>query len=161
MLSDFLQVCEGCFLTLEDRAHSTKGGSFETLTTIGRVCIFDHTNHVTSYLINQRAGCVELSESKLVVISVVKGVAKIGIKWMNIVETRKVSQHLCQSLRDCLLSKLNFSHTATEKDFCEYTNNLSVSYDKVSLLVNSLERTNSRNFISRVNDGWSFSLCSH
>mmetsp|Transcript_2002 Transcript_2002/g.3196 ORF Transcript_2002/g.3196 Transcript_2002/m.3196 type:complete len:276 (-) Transcript_2002:112-939(-) len=134
MLTNFLQIRQGCFLSLQDGAHTTQGCTLQTLATIGRVRVLDHSNHIPRDLIHQRPCRVKLTQSKLIVIPVVQRVAQISIERMDIIEAGEISQNGRQSLRNCLLCEFDLSH---------------------------VEGPDPRNLVSRMNDCWSAALRPH
>lgn len=94
VLAHFFQVGQGSFLALEHGTHATESGALETLASVQRVPVLDHANHVAGNRVHQRSCRVNLTQSQLVVIAIVQRVAKIRVKRMNVVQSRKVSQNL-------------------------------------------------------------------
>jgi hypothetical protein len=115
VLANFFKVGERGLLAFEDGAHATECSAFEALAAIEGVAVLDHANHVTSNRVYESSSGIDLTQCELVVIAIVKSVAQVGIKGMNIVEARKVAQDLSKTFRDGLLCELDLSHAAEQK----------------------------------------------
>lgn len=115
MLADLFQVGERCLLALEDGTHATQSGTLEALASVRGVSVFDHADHIAGNGVDQRTSSVDLTQSKLVMVPVVKSVTEIGIKGMDIVQTREVRQHCGKTFRNGLLSEFHLSHAVKQE----------------------------------------------
>jgi hypothetical protein len=115
VLANFFKISEGGLLAFEDGAHATECSAFEALAAIKGVTVLDHANHVTSDGVYESSSGIDLTQRQLVVISIVEGVTEVGIKGMNIVESRKVAQDLPETFRDGLLRELDLSHARAKR----------------------------------------------
>lgn len=78
MLSDLLEIRQRVFLSLHDCSHTTESGLFELLTSVERVTELEQSDIVFSDLRNKVSSGVELTQSKFVVVLVVKDVQQGG-----------------------------------------------------------------------------------
>ena len=78
VLSDLLEVGEGVLLSLHDGSHTTESGLFQLLTSVQRVTELEQSDIVLGDLGDEVSGSVELTQSKLVVVLVVKNVQQGG-----------------------------------------------------------------------------------
>lgn len=116
VLAHFLQVGQRGLLAFQDGTHTSESGAFETLAAVERVTVLDHADHVAGNRVDQRSGGIDLAESKFVVIAIVQGVTQIGVKGMNVIQSRKLGEDITQSIGNGLLSELDLSNAAGGKD---------------------------------------------
>mmetsp|Transcript_24946 Transcript_24946/g.47820 ORF Transcript_24946/g.47820 Transcript_24946/m.47820 type:complete len:257 (+) Transcript_24946:1583-2353(+) len=110
VLPDFLQVTQTRLLPLQNGAHPTQRRPLETLASVQAVAVLDHADHVAGDAVAELLGRVDLTEGELVVISVVEGVAEVGVEGVDVGEAREVGEHGRESVRDCLLGEFDFAH---------------------------------------------------
>lgn len=78
MLTNLLEVSEGILLSSHDGSHSTECCFLELFASVKRISEFEESAVIFSNLNDQVSSGVQLSESELVVVLVVKDVEKGG-----------------------------------------------------------------------------------
>lgn len=83
MLTDLLEVSERVSLTLHDCRHTTERSTFKLFATVEGICEFQKTGVILCDGINQVLCSVDLTESELVMISVVQHIHQIRVEGMD------------------------------------------------------------------------------
>ena len=93
MLTYLLQILQVLSLLFHYGAHPTQGCPLQLFTAIERVGEFDETNVVFRNVVYEVLGYVELSQGKLVVVSVVEDVHEVSIEGMDVVQLGELGQY--------------------------------------------------------------------
>mmetsp|Transcript_9318 Transcript_9318/g.19659 ORF Transcript_9318/g.19659 Transcript_9318/m.19659 type:complete len:220 (+) Transcript_9318:304-963(+) len=110
VLPDLLQITQTGLLPFQNGAHPTQRRPLETLAPVEAVAVLDHADHVAGHAVDELLGRVDLTQGELVVISIVEGVAEVGVEGMDVGEAGEVGEHRRESVRDCLLGEFDFAH---------------------------------------------------
>ncbi len=132
MLTDLFEVSERILLALHDGGHTTKGCTLELLASVERVTELDETNVVLGDLLDEVLSGVELTKSKLVVVLIVENIEKRGDERVKVVHDGKLLEDSIELLGESVLCEHDLAH---------------------------VERTNTCDLPSWVNDGRCLSLC--
>mmetsp|Transcript_24874 Transcript_24874/g.57343 ORF Transcript_24874/g.57343 Transcript_24874/m.57343 type:complete len:218 (+) Transcript_24874:1775-2428(+) len=113
MFSDLLEVGQSALLTLENRAHASQGGAFQTLASVKGVTVFHHADHVAGDGVHRAAGGVDLAQCQFVVVAVIQSVAQIRVERMDVIQTGKLGKDGGQTFTDGLLCEFYFANVET------------------------------------------------
>jgi len=89
---------------------STECRSFKKFASIERISVFHQSNVIGSDVIYNILSFVNMTEGQLIMISIVKNVHQIGIKWMNIIQFWESIDDSLKFFIYTRLHELNFSH---------------------------------------------------
>lgn len=115
-----------------NRAIPSESGSLEHLASVQTVTVLKESDVVLSDVVNQVTGSVDMSQCDFVMILIVDNVDKISIEGMDIVELGEVLKDFSELFMDILTAELDLSH---------------------------VERSDSGDVITGMDDSWGLSLC--
>mmetsp|Transcript_76981 Transcript_76981/g.124578 ORF Transcript_76981/g.124578 Transcript_76981/m.124578 type:complete len:257 (+) Transcript_76981:289-1059(+) len=110
VLPDLLEVGHGACQLLHRCAHATHGGALEHLALVQAIGKLHHLDVVFGNVVDNLLRRVDLTQGQLVVIPVVQHVAQIGIKRVDVIDLRKLLEHLGELLVESGLAELHLAH---------------------------------------------------
>mmetsp|Transcript_26169 Transcript_26169/g.55211 ORF Transcript_26169/g.55211 Transcript_26169/m.55211 type:complete len:235 (+) Transcript_26169:1681-2385(+) len=110
VLPHLLQITQTRLLPLQNGTHPTQRRPLQTLASVERIAVFDHTDHIPGHGVDELLGRVDLSEGELVVIAIVERVAEVGVEGMDVGQAGKVGEHGREAVGDGLLGEFDFAH---------------------------------------------------
>lgn len=110
MLPDLLKVCQTRSDTLQNSTHATKCSYLQALAPVQGISILEQPQIVLGDLCNDISSCIDLTQSKFVVILVVEHMKQIAIERMDVIQSRKLIYDGGQLLIEVLLGIPNLAH---------------------------------------------------
>ena len=110
MLSYFFQIAERTLQLFKECSLSTECRSFKQFASIKRISIFHQSNIIGSNVINNILSFINMTQGKFVMVSIIKDVHQISIKWMNIIQLWERIDDSLKSFIHTRLHELDFSH---------------------------------------------------
>ena len=107
MLTNLLKVSERRLQLLDDSTHSTQSSPLQLLALVQRSSELHHTDILLSDVITQLLGNIDLTQSQLVMISVVQDVHQISVEGVDVVHDREVIKDVLKLVMVTLLTELH------------------------------------------------------